>query len=144
MLCNIRFVFFSFLKYDFFNRNNCAKYNIVRMKNEEDNRRIRNFRYNIASHYYFHLEDRESVYRTGSPCIVGRVWHESQLERVDRVDNWKKGRCHRQPFARIYRIRLIKGLFGPFAKNSAITMGAFMNAYVRSNECEKFVAQIED
>lgn len=50
-------------------------------------------------------------------------------KRVDRVDNWKKGRCHRQPFARVYRIRVIKGLFGPFAKNSAVTIAAFMSAF---------------
>lgn len=69
-----------------------------------------------------------------------RVRRESQ--RVDRVDNWKKGRCHRQPFARVYRIRLIKGLFRPFAKNSAVTIAAFMNAHVRPNA--KGTSQIED
>lgn len=52
------------------------------MKNEEAKGNKGDLRYNIVNHYYFHLEDRESIDRAGSPCITGRVWHESQLERV--------------------------------------------------------------
>jgi len=37
----------------------------------------------------------------------------------------------------VCRIKLIKGLFRPFAKNSTITIAAFMNAYVQPNELRK-------
>jgi len=108
-------------------------------KDKKDKKR----KISVLNHYYFHSRKEKALsrpIRLVSRSIMVRVWRESQMERVDRVDNWKKGRCHRQPFTHVYRIRLIKGLFGPFAKNSTVTIATFMNAYVGPNEHERHVA----
>jgi hypothetical protein len=70
---------------------------------------------------------------------MGRVRSESQLKKVDRINNWKKGRCHTAIRACI-QDQTDKGLIWAHRKKlDCHTIAAFMNAYVRSNEqFEKF------
>jgi len=64
---------------------------------------------------------------------MGRVRSESQLKKVDRIDNWKKGRCHTAIRACI-RDQTDKGLiWADRRKLERRTIAAFMNAYVRSS-----------
>lgn len=86
-----------------------------------------------ANHYYFRSRTEKSLSRPVS-CISPSIM---ALKRGAGV-GWKgsiesiigkRAVVTRQPFAPVYRVRPIKGLLSPYAKNLAFTIAAFTNAH---------------